>query len=45
MNSSSPRFHFSWVVLFFGTLVVFGSPDLDRFGYPLVLPAMQVNLG
>jgi MFS family permease len=39
------RFHYGWVVLAIGTLVVFGSLGLARFGYTVVLPAMQVGLG
>ncbi len=36
--------HYGWVVLIVGTLVVFGSLGLARFGYSLVLPAMQKGL-
>ena len=35
------RFHYGWVVLIMATLVVFGSLGLARFGYTVVLPAMQ----
>ena len=35
------QFHYAWVVLFMATLVVFGSLGLARFGYTVVLPAMQ----
>jgi len=45
MTSSSRRFHYGWVVLVVGTLVVFGSLGLARFGYSVVLPSMQVGLG
>lgn len=38
-------FHYGWVVLGMGTLVVFGALGLARFGYSIVLPAMQVGLG
>ena len=38
-------FHYAWVVLAVGTLVVFGSLGLARFGYTMVLPAMQSGLG
>jgi len=41
MSSSSQRLHYGWVVLIVGTLVVFGSLGLARFGYTVVLPAMQ----
>jgi sugar phosphate permease len=39
------RLHYSWIVLAVGTLVVFGALGLARFGYTVVLPAMQVGLG
>jgi sugar phosphate permease len=39
------RLHYGWVVLGMGTLVVFGSLGLARFGYTVVLPAMQKGLG
>ena len=45
MTSSPSRLHYGWVVLAIGTLVVFGSLGLARFGYTVVLPAMQVGLG
>ena len=37
--------HYAWVILAVGTLVVFGSLGLARFGYTMVLPAMQAGLG
>ena len=45
MVSSKLRFHYAWAVLAMGTLVVFGSLGLARFGYTVVLPSMQVSLG
>jgi len=36
--------HYAWYVLATATLVVFGSLGLARFGYTMVLPAMQVGL-
>jgi sugar phosphate permease len=45
MNLSSSRFHYSWIILIMGTLVVFGSLGLARFSYSVVLPAMQKGLG
>jgi len=36
---------YCWVVLFAGTLAVFGALGLGRFGYTVVLPAMQQGLG
>ena len=38
------RLHYGWVVLVMGTLVVFGSLGLARFGYTMVLPDMQTGL-
>lgn len=38
-------FHYAWIILAVGTLVVFGSLGLARFGYTMVLPAMQLELG
>jgi len=39
------RFHYAWVILVVGTLVVFGSLGLARFGYTMLLPPMQTGLG
>jgi MFS family permease len=41
----APPFHYAWVILAVGTLVVFGALGLARFGYTMVLPAMQLGLG
>ncbi|MGD8555536.1 MAG: MFS transporter [Anaerolineales bacterium] len=41
---TSERLHYAWVVLTVGTLVVFGALGLARFGYTIVLPAMQSGL-
>src|SRR5512135_1051041 len=38
-------FHYAWIILAVGTLVVFGALGLARFGYTMVLPAMQSGLG
>jgi len=38
-------FHYAWLILAVGTLVVFGALGLARFGYTMVLPAMQLGLG
>ena len=35
---------YCWVVLAAGTLAVFGALGLGRFGYTVVLPAMQQGL-
>jgi sugar phosphate permease len=39
------RIHYGWVILAMGTLVVFGALGLARFGYSVVLPSMQTDLG
>lgn len=39
------RKHYVWAVVAMGTLAVFGSLGLARFGYTVVLPAMQSDLG
>ncbi len=44
MNTVSPRCHYGWCVAAMGTLVVFGSLGLARFGYTALLPAMQAAL-
>jgi sugar phosphate permease len=49
-NNKSPspkqtRLHYAWIILAVGTLVVFGSLGLARFGYTMLLPAMQGGLG
>ena len=44
MASSPPRFHYGWVVIIVGTLVVFGSLGLARFSYTVRLPVMQKSL-
>ena len=37
--------HYGWVILVLATLVAFGALGLAWFGYSIVLPAMQVDLG
>ena len=44
-TASPPHFHYGWIVLIMGTLVVFGVLGLARFGYTLLLPSMQASLG
>ncbi|MBM4144808.1 MAG: YbfB/YjiJ family MFS transporter [Nitrospira sp.] len=39
------HFHYAWLILAAGTLVVFGALGLARFGYTMALPAMQQGLG
>ncbi len=45
MSGHSSRFSYAWIVLALGVSVVFGALGLARFGYTLVLPAMQNGLG
>jgi len=44
-ETSDTGLHYAWYILATATLVVFGSLGLARFGYTMVLPAMQVGLG
>ncbi|RJQ55664.1 MAG: MFS transporter [Desulfobacteraceae bacterium] len=37
--------HYGWAVLAAGTLSVFSALGLARFGYTMVLPAMQADIG
>lgn len=43
-NNKRP-FHYGWVILLTGVLVVAGALGLARFGYGMILPSMQENLG
>ena len=43
-GSNARRVHYAWIVLTVGTLVVFCSLGLARFGYSLILPSMQTAL-
>jgi len=45
LRPRTEKFHYAWIVLAVGTLVVFGALGLARFGYTMVLPAMQAGLG
>jgi sugar phosphate permease len=45
MSKKATGFHYGWVVLFMGVFVVFGALGLARFGYSIVFPTMQKNLG
>lgn len=44
-STKVPRFHYAWIILAVGTLVVFGALGLARFGYTMVLAPMQLELG
>ncbi|HCF73343.1 MAG TPA: MFS transporter [Gammaproteobacteria bacterium] len=37
--------HYGWIILVVATLVAFGALGLARFGYSVLLPAMQADLG
>lgn len=41
MAETDRRLHYGWVVLIVGTVAVFGAIGVARFGYSLLLPAMQ----
>jgi MFS family permease len=41
---TSRGLHYAWIVLAVGTLVVFGSLGLARFGYTMLLPEMKTSL-
>ena len=41
----SPGLHYGWVVLVVSTLTVLGALGFARFGYTMILPAMQTALG
>jgi MFS family permease len=49
MASDAPdggsRLHYGWIILGTCTLAVFAALGLARFGYSMVLPAMQTTLG
>ena len=46
MNPDRPtRLHYAWIIVAVACLVVFASLGLARFGYGVVLPAMQADLG
>lgn len=45
MKTIKAPFHYAWIILTVGTLVVFGALGLARFGYTMVLPSMQLGLG
>ncbi|MCC6188249.1 MAG: MFS transporter [Anaerolineales bacterium] len=38
------RAHYAWIILAIGALVSFGALGLARFGYGVILPAMQTSL-
>jgi len=43
-KTANSKVHYGWIVLFLSVGVVFVSHGLARFGYSLLLPAMQVSL-
>jgi predicted MFS family arabinose efflux permease len=44
ITAKQERFDYCWVVLAVGTLAIFAALGLGRFGYTVVLPAMQQGL-
>ncbi len=45
MRTKRLKLHYGWAVLIMGTVAIFGALGLARFGYSMVLPAMQADLG
>ena len=45
MRTNSYRLHYGWIILVLGTLSIFGALGLARFGYTMLLPAMQAGMG
>jgi sugar phosphate permease len=43
--SKASSFHYAWLILLMAFMTVFASLGLARFGYSVLLPAMQENLG
>lgn len=43
-QTGTPDDYYCWIILFVGTLSVWGALGLGRFGYTAVLPAMQLGL-
>lgn len=41
----APPFHYGWVIVFAGTVVVFLSHGLGRMAYSVILPPMRTGLG
>ena len=42
--SKAPSFHYAWLILLMAFMTVFASLGLARFGYSVLLPAMQEKL-
>lgn len=45
MHKKTNNLDYSWIVLVMGVFVVFGALGLGRYGYSMVLPLMQADLG
>jgi len=45
LNHKNKKFHYGWVILMLATLVVVNAQGLARFGYTMILPSMQEELG
>jgi len=44
-NEGKSGFHYGYVIISMGTMVVVGSLGFARFGYTMILPVMQRSLG
>jgi len=44
-SRSLPGLHYGWLILAIAVLTVMGCLGLARFGYTMILPAMQADLG
>lgn len=45
MFDKTAHFHYGWIMLTMAVLITFSSIGLARFGYTMILPAMQQGLG
>ena len=44
-KSGSPRFHYGWIIVGVGFLIIFACIGLARYAYTMLLPSMQGGLG
>ena len=40
----SSKFHYGWVILFMGLMIVMAALGFARFGYTMILPSMKDGL-